>query len=175
MTDRSEAKTWLTRVFGVQFAPGDGDGQPGGDAKRGAGIVQFRTLLLNWRDAQGRLAANIGALGKAVLARDDVKRDKRFADVQAAVAALPGLAPKFGGALEDILDRGLNAGPGAEGSRIAAEAIVAVDAYRKQLDGASALAALETLAAEDLKQDIPMHRVLDGALQDLRTALEKQV
>jgi hypothetical protein len=109
--------------------------------------VAYRKLLLRWRAAQGLFDANLQAVGKALLARQDIQADPRLADIKQAVAALPQLVPKFGGKLEDVLDAAMNADKPEEAARLAAEGVSAVDAYRQQLAAAAPLLALEEFAA----------------------------
>lgn len=123
----------------------------------------------------GKVASDLDALGKTILGRPDVKADPRLKDVEAVVAALPQLIPKFGGALEDVLDAGLNAGDGAHAGRLAQEAIVAVDAYRKQLDGAPHLLAFEAFLSKEMGQSLALHQALDDTLVELRQELSSRV
>jgi hypothetical protein len=159
---------WVKRVLGYDVtSQAKGSGPVGG--------IQYRMLLLRWREAQGNVARNMTALGKAVLARQDVKSDSRLPQVEAAVEQLNRLVPSFGGELEDVLDRGINAGQTAEAAALAAEAIEAVDVYRRNLAGATQLAALEALAEREMGGSFRLQSALDEVLQDLRSALEKQV
>jgi len=178
---------WVTRILDHRFDASAGTARSGAAEQPDAAVaggresppviaggLQFRKLMLLWRGAQSELAANMGDLGRMVLARPDVQADPRFPEVQKAVARLPDLIPIFSEELEDVLDRGLNAGPGAEGTGLAAEGVEAVDAYRQQLDGSPELAALEKLAADDLGVGIRLHRALDDALRELRVELARQ-
>jgi hypothetical protein len=124
--------------------------------------------LLRWRDAQSAVAANIVRLGQAVLARDDVRKDPRLPRVEAAVAALPGLIPKFGTELDTLLDKSMNAG---SHSTIAREGLKVISGYRQSLAGASRLLGFEKLAAANLGGDTALISALDRALGDLEEEL----
>jgi hypothetical protein len=142
--------------------------------------VSYRKLLLRWREAQMIVQSNIKAVGTTLLARPDVQADPRIGEVKKAAAALPNLVPKFGGKLEDVLESGskledvldaeMNASNPAEMAGLAAEAIEAIDEYRRQLATVQLLP-LENFAAKDLQTALPLHSALDQALAELKQHL----
>jgi hypothetical protein len=137
---------------------------------RGRGVA-FRTMLLEWRAAQQRVAAGIKAVGDAILAHPEVQADPRFAEVKQAVALLPGLVPRLDDALDAALDAGLKATDPAEAQRVAAQAIAAVDASRRALAAATRFQALDGFAGEVLGGKIDLHADLDATLAGLRAQL----
>jgi len=130
--------------------------------------IDSTKLLLRWRGAQSRVAANIVRLGEAVLARPDVQQDPRLPLVQAQVAKLPELVPSFGSALEDLLDQAMTAG---SMTGIAGKALSVIAGYRQRLAAASALLAFESVAAANLGGDTALLSALDGALGELEQEL----
>jgi hypothetical protein len=130
--------------------------------------IDSTKLLLRWRGAQSQVSANIVRLGAAVLAREDVQNDPRLNEVEAAVAELPGLVPKFGPELGDLLDKAMNAGSAAN---VAQDALKLIAGYRQSLAGAKSLLAFEQLAATDLGGDTALVSSLDGALGELEQEL----
>ena len=137
--------------------------------------IAYPKLLLRWRDAQSLVAGNLASVGKSILARPDVQTDPRFKDVEKIVAALPQLVPKFGGQLEDVLDAGLNEGDGPNASRLAAQAIVAIDEYRQRLGAAVPLLELEKFLAKEMGQGVALHEALDEALVELKQEMSTRV
>jgi hypothetical protein len=165
MSDSKARDEWVQRVLGVATSgatPGTTGTAPG---------IAYRQLLLRWRAAQQALDENLKSLGASVLNHPDVKADPRYAEVELAVAALPKLVPSFGGALEDVLDAGLNTDDPAELARLAAQGVTAIDAYRQQLTAASRLLEMEKLVAKELGGGVALHGALDEALVELRQQL----
>lgn len=120
-------------------------------------------LLLRWRDAQKRVDEGLTGLGRSILGRKDVQADPRLPAVRRAVAELPNLVPKFGGRLEDLLDKAMNQG---SMTGIASDALAAVAEYRTELAGASVLLRLETFAGRHVG-NVALHAELDRALGEL--------
>lgn len=169
MSDRVDAKrAWVERVLGVDLGP---VARPHAGAPTKGGLVAYRKLLLRWREAQGTFAANLASLGTVLLARPEIRADPRIDEIKQAVTELPKLVPQFGGALEDVLDAGLNATEPAQVQRLAAQGIAAIDAYRTRLQSASHLLELEQFAAKELGGGLPLHSALDQALAELRQQL----
>jgi len=133
------------------------------------GVVSYAKLLLRWREAQARAAANLTELGRLLLDLPEVQSDPRLAQVQQAAAGLPHLIPKFGEELADHLDMAANGGPNAADSRTAA--LATIGAYRKQLAAVPVLAKLGEFALRNLKADLPSAGELDAALGELEAAL----
>jgi len=169
MSDQFDAKrAWVERVLGIHSQQA---AQASTAAPARGGLVAYRRLLLRWREAQGTFAANLTSLGTILLARPDIRADPRIDQIKQAVGELPKLVPQFGGALEDVLDAGLNATEPERVQRLAVQGIAAIDAYRTQLQSASPLLALEQFAAKELGARLPLHSALDQALVELRQQL----
>ena len=173
MASSGDQHAWVERVLGVRIDP------PGGAADTGtpkpdprtdvpAGTVAYRKLLLRWREAQAALNADIQSLGATLLAHPAVKRDPRLPAVQKAVGELPGLIPRFSGALEDALDAGISEADPAQLPKHAAAGAAAVDSYLSALAGAKQLRALEAFAATHLGQTSKLAGALTEALADLK-------
>ena len=133
--------------------------------------VEYGKLLLRWRDAQATFATNLKNFGTTLLARQEIQADPRLDVIRAAVAALPGLVPKFAGDLEDVLDAGISATDPAKKAALAADAGKAIDLYRGQLATAPVLAALEQFAGQGLGLQLPLHAALDSALDAIKQQL----
>jgi hypothetical protein len=166
---------WITRVLGVTFA-GSAGGQsaipPQSTTTQRRGIVQQRGLLLRWRLAQRKLADNLDALARSVLAREDVQEDPRFEEVREVVSTLPGLIPSFGGKLEDLLDAGINAGENAP-KKLIDDTIAAVEAYRGMLKDEPKLTALEKFGADKVGVRVELASALDSVLMEIETELRQ--
>lgn len=162
MSDPKARNEWIRRVLGVAV--------PGRGSPTGPSIV-YRKMLLRWRAAQQALDSNLQSVGASILNDPGVKADPRYADVERAVAVLPKLVPSFGGALEDILDAGLNTDDPGELARLSVQAVTAIDAYRQQLAAASRLLELERLVSKELGSGVALHGALDQALVELRQQL----
>jgi hypothetical protein len=134
-------------------------------------VVEFAKLLLRWREAQQRFDSNLRAVGEALLARPEIQADPRKDIVRQAVDAFPNLVPKFGGALEDALNAGINASEPADKARLATQSAGAVDAYRQQLNAAKELLELERFASSDLGTSLRLPGELDETLAELRQLL----
>ena len=132
--------------------------------KRG---LAYPKLLLVWRTAQTQAEAAVTALGKTILARPDVQADPRLDRAKQAVALLPGLIPKLGDELADLLDKGINAGSDAA---VATDALATVRAYRNSLAAAAPLARLEAFAAAHAG-GLGVLKTLDGALAGIADSL----
>lgn len=159
---------WVARVLHLEV-PGAGPGAGGTERPRGG--IAFRKLLLQWRAAQAQVADSLNDVGRTILGRDDVQKDPRLADVEQVVAQLPKLVPIFGGALEDVLDAGLNEGDGPGAALLARQAIAAIDDYRKQLGVATDLLAFEAFVSKEMGGRVALHQRLDATLSDLGRAL----
>jgi hypothetical protein len=133
--------------------------------------VTFRTLLLEWRTAQQRVAEGIKAVGDAILSHPEVQADPRFTQAQQAVALLPGLVPRLDDVLDAALDAGLKATDPVEEQRVAAQAIAAVDTTRQALAAATRFQALDGFASQVLGEKIGLHADLDATLAGLRAQL----
>lgn len=162
-----DAATAIAQIGALRQAL-DADARP---APASTGMVAFAKLQLQWRDAQATFDANLKALGAKLLADPGVQNDPRIDTIKEAVAALPGLVPKFGGDLEDALDAANNATDPVVRGRLMDEAVAALDAYRQQLTGAPLLAALEQFSAQQLGTKLALH----GALDDALAAIKQQI
>ncbi|HUZ63548.1 MAG TPA: hypothetical protein VMU82_07525 [Acetobacteraceae bacterium] len=182
MTERKDGNAWVKRVLGIDV--------PGSDASSTEALarsvergreaaalnvrgIAFPKLLLRWRAAQDKLTVSLNTLAQDLLGRKEVLEDPRFQRVKAAAARLPQLVPRFGGALEDLLDAGINAGQGPQAADIAARAVKAVDDYRTQIAAASQLAALEAFAKQEMGTPMPLGSDVDTVLVELRETLAK--
>ena len=174
--DFGAAQALLDRLEGLLGGPSPSQERPQADTPQppqppvtgqSRGIA-WPKLLLRWREAQGQSRAAVEALGRAILTRPDVRRDPRFTKVQQAVARLPTLIPDLGGTLEDLLDRGLNAGTDAE---ISQEARRLIAQYRRQLAGATTLGRLEQFAKTHVSE-LKVLGTLDSALAEIAERLE---
>jgi hypothetical protein len=130
--------------------------------------VDSTKLRLRWRDAQQQVATSLTAIGQAVLARDDVKQDPRFAQVENAVKSLPLLLPKFGGELEALLDEAISAGSVQD---VAKDALTTITTYRQKLAGAKTLLELELFAKVRLGGQMLLYGAIDQALGELADEL----
>ena len=180
VSDLGAAAEALGRLREAMAPAGAGDLTRSAERAREAAAANTRgiaypKLLLRWRDAQSLVAGNLASVGKSILARPDVQTDPRFKDVEKIVAALPQLVPKFGGQLEDVLDAGLNEGDGPNASRLAAQAIVAIDEYRQRLGAAVPLLELEKFLAKEMGQGVALHEALDEALVELKQEMSTRV
>jgi hypothetical protein len=130
--------------------------------------IAYPMLLLRWRSAQQRALGALQQIGTAVLAMEQVRADPRFARVQQAVTGLPGVIPKLGTALEDLLDAGINAGTDAT---IAPQALRVVADYRTRLADATQLGAIERFAKKHVGE-LALLTELDGALGEIARSLQ---
>ena len=169
-TDRAAAVASLAALESeIARATSAARGREAGPAK-GRGVV-YRKLLLRWREAQSTFDINLKSLGDMLLSQPEIQADPRIEEIKQEVAELPKLVPQFGGKLEDVLDAGLNASEPEELKRLAAQGVLAIDAYRQQLQSASKLLELEQFAAKDLNASLPLQKALDQALIELRQQL----
>jgi len=130
--------------------------------------IDSKKLLIRWRDAQTTVKETLVQLGQVILAREDVQKDPRQANVLEAVKALPTLVPEFGGKLEGLLDKGMSAGSYAG---VATEALTATANYRQRLASAAKLHAFQKLAQSDLG-GAELITTLDGALGEIEQELK---
>ena len=131
--------------------------------------IAYPKLLLRWRDAQSDARGALDRIGKAVLAMPDVQADPRFPRVQTVIAGLPALIPKLSGELEDLLDRGINAGSDAG---VARQALACVGKYRQAIGGAGKLQSFEQFAKQYVG-DLTVLHTLDSALTEIARNLEQ--
>ncbi len=125
-----------------------------------SGTVAFRKLLLRWREARSHLQGELQAFGVTLLAHPKVKADPRRTAVEHAVRTLPGLIPRFSGALEDALDAGISEADPTKLPQHAAAGASAIDAYISALADARQLRALEGFRREISR---PARQARDGA------------
>jgi hypothetical protein len=131
--------------------------------------IAYPKLLLRWREAQAEARGALDRIGEAILAMPDVRADPRLDQVRAVVAELPALIPRFGAELEDLLDRGINAGTDAG---IARDARASVGQYRAAVSGAAKLGSFEQFAKQHVG-DLAVIGTLDGALVEIAGNLQK--
>jgi hypothetical protein len=169
---RDEKVQWVLDVLGVdvggQPSPSGNHADPSPAPPRG---IAYRKMLLSWRNAQAKVETDLASIGQAILARDDVKQDPRFEQVQQMVAGLPKLIPAFGEKLGETLDAAMNATTAAAARTLAEEAVEIIGAYRQQLAQAAPLIAFDDLISKNLRQNAALHESLQRALASLQEEL----
>lgn len=175
MVDRAACDAWVTRVLGVGISQSEALGRSAARGREAAKLnargIAFPKLLLRWRSAQASIAASLDQVAKAVLANPKIKADPNFGQIKTCAGQLPTFVPRFGTALEDAIDAGINAGQGPQAADIARRAVSIIDQYRAQIAEMAELTDLEEFVKHDLGLRLPLGTDLDAALAELRDEL----
>lgn len=140
-------------------------------ARVSEGAVNYGKLLLRWHAAQDRVAANLQALGQALLTDPELIDDPDFEDIQEAVEDLPDLVPEFGAQLDDLLDEARD--DPSRRTELHQEALILLRQYRKRLGAISALKELEGFSAQTGAGSLRLFGEFDDAISALETELAK--
>ena len=144
----------------------------GGAAATAGGGVTYRKLQFAWRDAQGKARKQLDQFVAAVLADKDIQADPRFGEAKAAASEIGDMMPEFGTGIETALaDIDDAETPAARASAVAAARKVLGD-YRKMLDDADDLRALQELS-DDEYGGISFFGELQQSLESLEAQLAK--
>ena len=175
MADRAACDAWITRVLQVDVSQAEALARSAERGREAAAQnvrgIAFPKLLLRWRAAQASMAASLDQVAKAVLANPEVKEDPNFDQIAACAGQLPTFIPRFGSALEDAIDEGINAGQSPQAGDIARRAVSIIDQYRAQIAEMAELTDLEEFVKDDLGLSVPLGTDLDAALAELRGEL----
>jgi hypothetical protein len=169
MPDRTAQDAWIKQALGIDV-PGASPSAQRGEEARAANTrgIAYPKMLLRWRQAQSDAVNAVNRIGQAYLGQSNVQADPRYAEVQSAVAELPGLIPQLGEQLSDLLDRGINEGSDAG---IAKDAIAVIGLYRSNIAGATQLSAFEQFAKKYVGE-LAVIGMLDGALAEIADNLK---
>lgn len=162
----AEAREALFELVSITKAPvkASEDGAPE------EGTVEFRKLLLRWKEAQNTLQANVEELAETMLRDARVQADPRFAAVQEEIGELSNLLPTWGDELQDAIDDILNAGSQAKEQGLFRAALGVVDEYTKELSGYPELSGMDELATM-LGTSLKFDAVLRESLREIRAEL----
>jgi hypothetical protein len=172
---RAACDAWVTRVLDVDISQSAALSRSAARGRAAAELntrgIAFPKLLLRWRSAQASLAASLDQVAKTVLSKPEIKADPNFDQIAACASQLPTFVPRFGTALEDAIDEGINAGQGPQAQEIARRAVSIIDQYRAQIAEMTELTDLEEFVKDDLGLRVPLGADLDAALTELRDEL----
>ncbi len=136
-----------------------------------AGKVDYAKLLLRWRRAQSVAMTNMQDLAAALRTNPQVLTDPDPDEVLDLIDEFPDLIPRFGGALDNVLDEANK--PGADVASLREQALDILEDYRAEVDKVTEIKDLEDLAKKAGIGNFALFSEFESAFDELERELGK--